>query len=112
MTQTTLGTQSTVVAYPEDQLRVVNAGEIWIGHKRLNLSEQESKLVRLLEAARGRHCSNEEIIKHVFDGVGTSSNVQELVKRVREKSAPKLVRMVASIVGYHGGYVLHTRPKR
>ncbi len=113
LTQTTLGTQSTVVAYPEDQLRVVNAGEIWIGHKRLNLSEQESKLVRLLEAARGRHCSNEEIIKHVFDGVGTSSNVQELVKRVREKIRAQTGQDGSKyIVGHHGGYVLHTRPKR
>ncbi len=112
-TRTTLGDYSTVAAYPDDQLRVLGSGEVWVGHRRLDLSEQECKLVRLLDAARGRHCSNDEIINHVFNGVGNNSNVQELVKRVREKiRAQTGIDGGRYIRGYHGGYVLHTRPQK
>lgn len=112
--ETTMATEidTTVAVYPEDRLRVLNAGEIWIGQRRLDLSEQESRLVRLLEAARGKHCSNEEIIRHVFNGVGNSANVQELVKRVREKIRRQTGQDGRRyIAGYHDGYVLHTRPR-
>ncbi len=113
--ETTFLTEShtTVVAnYPEDQLRVLNSGEVWIGQKRLELSDQEIRLVRLLEAVRGKHCSNDEIIKHIFNGVGNSSNVQELVKRVRKKITDQTGQDGKRYIeGYHEGYVLHTRPK-
>lgn len=68
--------------------------------------------MQLLEAARGKHCSNNEIINHVFNGVGSSGNVQELVKRVRKKIKDQTGQDGKRYIeGYHDGYVLHTRPK-
>ncbi len=113
--ETTVLTEShaTIVAdYPGDHLRVLNTGEVWIGQKRLDLSDQEIRLVQLLKAACGRHCSNNEIISHIFNGIGSSSNVQELVKRVRKKIKDQTGQDGKRYIeGYHDGYVLHTRPK-
>ncbi|MCS6909548.1 MAG: FHA domain-containing protein [Anaerolineales bacterium] len=105
--------QTTVVTYPEDQLRVVNAGEVWVGQQRLRLSDQEVKLVQLLEAAAGKRCSDEEIIKHIFDGIGDIGNVQELVKRVREKIRKQTGQDGRKYIERcHDGYVLYVRPRR
>lgn len=107
----TVESPSTIVSYPEDVLRVSPSGEVWIGSRRVDLSERECLLVRYLHAKRGQWCSNEELLKSLFNGVGNAGNVQELVKRVRTKLKKVGVDGERYVQGHHDGYILHTKPK-
>ncbi|MDW8396839.1 MAG: FHA domain-containing protein [Anaerolineae bacterium] len=107
----TVEAPSTVVSYPEELLRVSPSGEVWVGSRRIDLSERECLLVRYLYAKRDQWCSNEELIQGLFSGVGTPGNIQELIKRVRDKFERAGVDGGRYIKGRHGGYILHTKPK-